>query len=234
MQVSPCHVQNLPKCNVFCFLQVKRCEVCQRTKRKFDKPAPSLHPIPVSDTWNKVGIDLIELPVSKNGNRYCITLTDYFSKWAEACPIPTKEARHVAAFLYRMFLRHGCPQEIVSDQGREFCNRIVDALEELTGFKHRMTSAYHPQSNGLDERFNQTLKSQLQKLVNDRQDDWDDLLDNILFAYQTSRQDSTKCTPFLLMYGREARLPIDVTRVQESHDDDLDLEAKVQRMLELQ
>ena len=114
MQVSPCHVQNLPKCNVFCFLQVKRCEVCQRTKRKFDKPAPSLHPIPVSDTWNKVGIDLIELPVSKNGNRYCITLTDYFSKWAEACPIPTKEARHVAAFLHRMFLRHGCPQEIVS------------------------------------------------------------------------------------------------------------------------
>ena len=97
-----------------------------------------------------------------------------------------------------------------------------------------MTSAYHPQSNGLDERFNQTLKSQLQKLVNDRQDDWDDLLDNILFAYRTSRQDSTKCTPFLLMYGREARLPIDVTRVQESHDDDLDLEAKVQRMLELQ
>ena len=88
---------------------------------------------------------------------------------------------------------------------------------------------------GFDERFNQTLKSQLQKLVNDRQDDWDELLDNILFAYRTSHQDSTKCTPFLLMYGREARLPIDVTRVQESHDDDnLDLGVKVQKMLELQ
>ena len=79
----------------------ERCEVCQRTKRKFDKPTPSLHPISVSDTWNKVGIDLIKLPVSKNGDRYCITLTDYFSKWAEACPIPTKEARHVADFLRR-------------------------------------------------------------------------------------------------------------------------------------
>ena len=213
---------------------MKRCKVCQRTKRKFDKPAPSLHPIPVSDMWNKVGIDLIEFPVSKNGNQYCITLTDYFSKWAEACPIPTKESRHVAGFLYKMFLRHGCSLEIVSDQGREFCNQIVDALEELTGFKHRMTSAYHPQPNGLDERFNQILISQLQKLVNNCQDDWDDLLDNILFAYRTNHQDSTKCTPFLLMYGREARLPIDVTRVQENPDDKLDLDAKVQRMLELQ
>ena len=111
-----------------------------------------------------------------------------------------------------MFLRHECPQEIVSNQGKKFCNQIVDALEELTRFKHRMTSAYHPQLNGLDEQFNQTLKSQLQKLVNDRQDDWDELLDNILFAYRTSHHDSTKCTPFLLMYGREACLPIDVTR----------------------
>ena len=79
--------------------QVKHCETCQRSKRKFDKPAPSLHPIPVSNAWCKVGIDLIELPVSSSGNRYCITLTDYFSKWVEAQPIPTKEAKHVADFL---------------------------------------------------------------------------------------------------------------------------------------
>ena len=113
-----------------------------------------------------------------------------------------------------MILRHGCPQEIVSDQEREFCNKLVDSLEELTGFKQKITSAYHPQSNGLDERFNQTLKAQLQKLVNNHQDDWDDLLDNILFAYRSSHHDSTKCLPFLLMYGRKARLPIDLTRAQ--------------------
>ena len=91
------------------------------------------------------------------------------------------------------------------------------------------------QSNGLDERFNQTLKHQLQKLVNDHQDDWDELLDNVLFAYRSSRQDSTKCTPFLLMYGREARLPIDLTRVQpDDEPQELDFELKLQRMLELQ
>jgi hypothetical protein len=165
-----------------------------------------------------------------------ITLTDYFSKWAEAAPIPTKEACHVTSFLYQMMLQYGCPEEIVSDQGREFCNRVVDQLEQLTGFKHIITSAYHPQSNGLDERLNQTLKGQLQKMVNDNQDNWDDLLENVLFAYRTSRQDSTKCTPFLLMFGREARLPIDLTRAKYTSEqqEELSFDDKVKKMLEMQ
>ena len=79
---------------------------------------------------------MIELPVSSRGNHYCITLTDYFSKWAEAMPVPTKEASHVADFLYKMIFHHGCPEEIISDQGREFCNQVINRLEELTGFRH--------------------------------------------------------------------------------------------------
>ena len=119
--------------------------------------------------------------------------------------------------------------------GNSQCKKLVDSLEELTGFKHKIISAYHPQSNGLVERFNQMLKSQLQKLINDHQDDWDDLLDNILFAYRSSRQDSTKCSPFLLMYGREPHLPIDLTCVpSDVAPDKRDFETKVQKMLELQ
>ncbi len=87
-----------------------------------------------------------------------------------------------------MILRFGCPEVIISDQGHEFCNHLVELLENVTGFKHNVTSAYHPQSNGLDERLNQTLKSQLQKLVSENQDDWDDLLDSVLFSYCTSCQ----------------------------------------------
>ena len=71
---------------------------------------------------------------------------------------------------------------------------FVRAAHWLQAHCHKI-SAYHLQSNGLDERFNQTLKAQLQKMVNDHQDDWDDLLENILFAYHTSRQGSMKCTP---------------------------------------
>ena len=167
----------------FSITQVKHCDACQHTKWKFDWLAPTLHPIPVSDTWKKVGIDIIELPLSSQGNRYWVTLTDYLSKWSEAEPFPTKDAINVAEFLYCTFLRHGRPADIITDQGREFCNQVVNRLQELTGFRHNVTSAYHPQANGLDEQFNQTLKAQLQRMVNEHQDDWDTILDEIFFVY---------------------------------------------------
>ena len=91
-----------------------------------------------------------------------------------------------------------------------------------------------------NECFNQTLKAQLQKLVNEHQDDWDELLDNILFVYRSSRYDSTKCTLFLLMYGREAQLPIDLTPhigsigSDSQPEQELDLATKAQQILDLQ
>ena len=80
------------------------------------------------------------------------------------------------------------------------------------GVECRITSAYHPQSNGLDERFNQTLQKQLLKFVGERQDTWDEYLDDVLFAYRVSVQDSTKYSPFFLVYGRNARLPIEYSK----------------------
>ena len=110
----------------------------------------------------------------------------------------------------------------------------MDRLEALTGFKHRVTSAYHPQLNGLDERLNQTLKASLQKLVNDQQDDWDDLVDDVLFAYRTSRQDSTKFTPFFVIYNREARLPIEASMPCRSKEfNDANIDEKVTMLVEL-
>ena len=129
-----------------------------------------------------------------------MTVTDYFSKWPEAKAIPTKEARHVAEFLYTLFMRHGFCPCVISDQGREFCNQITDCLFELTGTEHRVTSAYHPQSNGLVERFNQTL---IVKKAHDNQHQWDQHIDSVLFAYRTSTHKSTKMTPFFVMHLRE-------------------------------
>ena len=140
--------------------QIQHCDICQRTKRKFDHPSEPLHPVPVpSAVWSQLGIDLIgPLRETTSGNKYAIVVVDYFSKWPEARAVPTKEAIHVADFLYELFMRHGFPEVIISDQGREFCNSVCALLFKKTSIDHRMTSAYHPQTNGLTERFNQTLK----------------------------------------------------------------------------
>ena len=98
--------------------------------------------------------------------------------------------------------RHGCTQIILSDQGREFVNQINKRLFEKLKTDHRVSSAYHPQTNGLVERFNQTLQRSLVKLVSSNQDNWDELLDSVLFAYRTAKQKSTQFSPFELMYCR--------------------------------
>ena len=79
----------------------------------------------------------------------------------------------------------------MSDQGREFVNQVSSHLFKLTGTQHNISSAYHPQTNGLVERFNQTLQRSLVKLVGDDQSTWDDHLDPVLFAYRTATQKST-------------------------------------------
>lgn len=178
-QVSARYYWRSISADVINFIQC--CDVCQRVKRKFDKPALSLHPVPVQrGAWQQIGIDLIgPLPLTQAGNKYIMTVTDYFSKWPEAKAIPSKEATSVAKFLYELFLRHGFCPIVISDQGREFCNRITDQLFALTGTEHRVTSAYHPQSNGLVERFNQTLVNALVKKTAEDQHNWDRHIDTI-------------------------------------------------------
>ena len=116
----------------------------------------------------------------------------------------------MADFLYVLITRYRVAEIVMSDQGREFFNRVNEELFKLCGMDHRIISAYHPQSNGLDEQMNQTLTRAIVKFVNDIHDDWDVHLKSILFAYRTSKNDSTKFTPFELMFGRAPVLPIEI------------------------
>ena len=108
-------------------------------------------------------------------------------------------------------MRMGIPQVIISDQGHEFSNALDSSLAALLSFTRRLTTPYHPQANGLDERFNQTLQNMLVKFVHSKRCAWSSFLDTCVFAYNTSRQESTQFTPFELMFGRRATLPIDIS-----------------------
>lgn len=142
-----------------------------------------------SAVWHRIGIDLVgPLPEASSGNKYTFTCTDYFSKWPQAAPLQNKSAEGiqicsfallsysfclisisilvlgVAEFLYDL-TRYGVAQIVMSDQGREFINKVNQELFLLCGRDHRISSAYHPQTNGLDERMNQILKGSLVKFV---------------------------------------------------------------------
>jgi hypothetical protein len=133
---------------------VKTCDVCQRqgTPRRQEP----LHPISVGQPFDRIGIDYVgPLPRTKQGNRYIIVATEYLTKWAEAAAVPDCTAQTTAQFIFQEIVcRHGTPKEILTDRATSFQNELIAALLHIMGTKHRLSSPYHPQTNGLTERFN--------------------------------------------------------------------------------
>ncbi|KAL5479399.1 hypothetical protein EMCRGX_G022919 [Ephydatia muelleri] len=113
--------------------------------------------------------------------------------------------------------RFGAPEIVIPNQGREFVNEITRQLYLITKTEHRLSSAYHPQTNGLTERFNQTLSLCLAKMVDEDQKNWDVKIETVLMGYRASCQASTKYSP--LLFQKEMHLPIDneIMQYEESH-----------------
>ena len=187
---------------------IETCNECQRMGKP--KRDLSIIPIKVTGPFDQIGIDFVgPLKISSKGNRYIIVATDYLTKWPEARPLAKATAKEVANFLYEEIIcRHGTPSNILSDHGAAFLGKVVELLKEEIGFKHKLSAPYHPQTNGLTERFNGTLWKALAKCVNSANEDWDDLIPSVLFAYRTLKHTTTKQSPFYLLHGQEAQLPI--------------------------
>ena len=159
-----------------------------------------------------MAVDLVgPFPESESGNSYIMVVGDYFSRWMEAFPIPNQEATTVADKLVdEVFLRYSAPEQLHSDQGRQFESRLITEICKLLQIKKTRTTPYHPQSDGLVERFNRTLLAMLATCAKDNPLDWEKHLRKVVMAYNTSVQASTGYTPFFLMFGRQARIPVDV------------------------
>src|SRR4051812_42873164 len=185
---------------------IRSCDRCQR-RGKYRTPGP-LHPIPVGEPFAKIGIDIVgPLPLTEKKNRYIIVATDYLTKWPEAEAVSEATGKRVAEFIYQTIIcRHGCPKQLLSDRGTHFRNELVDNLLKKFEIQHLLSTPYHPQTNGLVERFNRTLCESLAKIT-EGQEDWDKHIAPVLFAYRTSKQSSTRMTPFYLVYGRNPQLP---------------------------
>ena len=192
---------------------VKSCDRCQRRNKPQGKN--ELKSIDVKTPFYQIGIDFVgPLPMTKRKNRYIIVAMDYFTKWPEARATKRDTAEEVIKFLYEdIICRHGCPKKIISDRGTHFDNKMVELLTKKFEIKHNLSTSYHPQTNGLVERFNKTLCESLAKLQEDKQ--WDDKIPSVLFAYRNKIHSSTKVKPFYLVYGREASFVEQETPTEE-------------------
>ena len=178
----------------------RECERCQQSKLSMPQRAP-LTNIPIGRPWQMVAVDILEVPLSTGNNRYLLVVQDYVTKWADAIPLPDQTAVRITGELIKIFSRFGHPDILHSDQGRNFESTILAQTLQAFGIKKSRTTAYHPQGDGMVERFNRSLLQLLRSYV-DTQDDWERYLPLVLYAYRTSTHSSTGASPFLLMYGR--------------------------------
>ena len=197
-------------------LYVACCPTCERFLRLGRNPRAGLRPMNVGGRGDCVSMDIVggkgSLPETPRGNNYILTIIDCFTRYAVAIPLPDQSASVIISAILGSFITvYGTPRTILTDQGRNF--ESSEFLEFCKLFRiHKIrTTSYHPQSNGLCERFNQTLKSGLRKVLHESQfPSWDLYLNFVVFSYNTSIHSSTKFSPFYLTFASEVRLPPDL------------------------
>ena len=191
----------------------KSCAECQKTSPRRAPRAP-LMPLPIIDEpFGRIAMDIVgPLPRSRSGKKYILVICDYATRYPEAIALKSIEAECIAEELMKVFARVGVPKEILTDQGSNFTSQLLMELYRLLHIKPIRTSPYHPQTDGLVERFNQTLKAMLRRTADEEGKDWDRLIPYLLFAYREVPQASTGFSPFELLYGRQVRGPLDILR----------------------
>ena len=191
----------------------RTCEQCCKRNNPKQKPRAPLVTSNVGYPGERVAMDIVgPFPKTERDNKYILVVCDYFTRWTEAFPLPNQEAATVAqVFVNEYVCGYGVPKQLRTDQGRNFeSKQLIQEICELLQIHKTRPPPYHPQSDGLVERFNRTLEAMLSKYVNENQKNWDECLQLVMLAYRSSVQESTWQTPYFTTFGREVRLPLDI------------------------
>ncbi len=190
------------------------CAICQKTGAVSQRGRAPLQPLPViSAPFRRIAMDIVgPLENSSAGHRYILVVSNYATRYPEAFPLRSITTPKIIHALVQLFSRVGIPEEILTDQGTNFTSRLMGQLNKQLGITAIRTTPYHPQTDGLVERFNQTLKNMLRKFVADTGRDWDKWLPFVLFAYREVPQASTGFAPFELLYGWQVQGPLDLLK----------------------
>ena len=195
---------------------VRQCTPCAQCKGVVPGPAPIFEYPPPEKPWDVVSIDLLQLEPNRLGNRYLMVAVDHFSRFVVAAPLPNKTAGAVAhAIVTHVCCQYTTPRVLLSDNGAEFRNSVLERICGEYGIKQTFIVAYHPSSNGLCERTNRKLLEGLRPLVDGNPATWEDWLPFVVASVNGSVCESTGMSPHHILYGVEKRLPYDV--VEQTH-----------------
>ena len=190
----------------------RKCPECQKRN-----PPNKSHQGPMAQDliaapFEKVGMDILgPLPETDLGNKYILILSDYFTKWVESYPMSDQEAITIVKIFVKEFIcRYGSPNQIHTDQGSQFESALFQGLCDYLDIEKTRTTPYHPQSDGLVERFNRTLEAMLTKVIDGDQKTWDNVLPLVMLAYRSSVHESINETPARMLFGRNIQLPCDL------------------------
>ena len=199
------------KCGLDVKLWCKLCIICAAKKGNKKIRSP-LQQYEVGSPLERIAMDFQgPFPETESGNRHLLVIMDYFTRWPEAYALPDQEALTVAKVLATEFVpRHGVPLELHSDQGRNFESTVIRELCQLLGIHKTRTTAFHPRSDGMVERYNLTIGRQLAMFIGQHQSTWDQQLPMLLLSYRSAVHETTGFSPSMLVYGRELTLPVDL------------------------
>lgn len=189
---------------------VKNCGVCVTHKTPY-KRAAFLHQMSSKGPMDLVCMDFLSMEPDSKGIGNVLVVTDHFTRYAQAFPTKNQKATTVAKVLVdKYFVHYGLPARIHSDQGRDFESRLIRELLRSLVIRKSRTTPYHPQGDPQPERFNRTLLSMLATLGDEKKQTWSQHVGSLVHAYNSTKSDATGYSPYFLMFGREARLPVDV------------------------
>ena len=198
---------------------VRTCGGCQLAAKQHKSRAP-LQPLPcVGEPFQKVAFDLVgPLPRSSSGNKYVLTAMCLFTKFPEAIPLKKVDNATVLDAMMQIFARYGMPCELLTDQGSVFTSKLTALMCKTFGIVKLRTSPYHPQSDGALERWHACLKGMIKK-GGGKLCEWDRQLKFLLFAYRDTPHCVTGFSPFLLMFGRDVRGPLQFLKTSWIEED---------------
>jgi Integrase zinc binding domain/Integrase core domain len=185
----------------------RECQECQRAKAG-KRPLPLMQPIPVPTIrFSHIHVDLVgPLPVAADGSQYILTAIDRSTRWVEAFPLKVVAASNCTKVLVNGWVaRYGVPACLTSDQGVQFASAVWAALMSRLGIQHVMTTAYHPQSNGVIERFHRRLKDALRARA--ATTDWPQHLPWVLLGLRSAPREDSGVSSAELVFGAPLQLP---------------------------